>query len=140
MTAAGEGVLHVLLVDPSPAVRLLLGEALKAACHAHGISARVEEAADGFEALWRFPRGAYGLVVTTTPLPILSGTDLVRLLRARPEQKGLPILAVGTEPASDEAGADIIEAGATGVLPAPAGRAEFERALRNISLFGKTSP
>ncbi len=57
----------------------------------------VTEAADGFEALSLLPRHPFDLVRTDINMPTLSGLELIRLIRARPEQKSLPIIAISTE-------------------------------------------
>ena len=55
------------------------------------------EAADGFEALRLLPRQPFDLVLTDVNMPSLSGLELIRMIRARPEQRTLPIVAISTE-------------------------------------------
>jgi two-component system chemotaxis response regulator CheY len=51
------------------------------------------EAEDGVDALAKFD-GSIGMVITDWNMPNMSGTDLARALRARPDGAGIPILMV----------------------------------------------
>lgn len=51
------------------------------------------EAEDGVDALAKFD-GSIGMVITDWNMPNMSGTDLARALRARPDGSGIPILMV----------------------------------------------
>ena len=91
--------LRVLVVLPSPPLRLLAEAALRAALARSGRDVRTSEAASGFDALWLLARARPDLALVALDLPILSGDELVALLRARPGFDGLPVVAVA--PASD---------------------------------------
>jgi CheY-like chemotaxis protein len=78
----------VLVVDDSPVVRDLVGDALRA----HGI--RVIEAGDGEEALAQLNlHPQIDLVVTDFEMPRLDGIGLIRALRAR-EGRRIPAVVV----------------------------------------------
>jgi CheY-like chemotaxis protein len=78
----------VLVVDDSPVVRDLVGDALRA----HGI--RVIEAGDGEEALAQLNLHPHvDLVVTDFEMPRLDGIGLIRALRAR-EGRRIPAVVV----------------------------------------------
>ncbi len=126
--------LAALVVDSSAPARLLVGAALIEAGRRRSRLVRVTEAADGFEALGLFPRGHFDLVVTALPLPTLTGLDLVRLLRARPEPGGVTVIALAGEGSEDEAAAT--EAGATLCLGTPVDPDALEKALAGAGLFG----
>jgi len=89
--------LRVLVVDDSATARLLIVEALDASARRRGRTVQVREAADGFEALRQLPRGVFDLVLTDVNMPTLSGLELIRMIRSRPEQHRLPIIAISTE-------------------------------------------
>ena len=70
----------------------------------------VVEAADGAEALAKYDAGI-GFVITDWNMPNVSGTDLARALRARPDGATVPILMVTARSVRE----DIIEAMEAGV-------------------------
>src|SRR5690349_12616553 len=95
--------MNVLVVDDSPTARLLISEAVEEGARRRKADVKITEASDGFEALRQLPRGSFDLVLTDINMPTLSGLELIRLIRARPEQKNLPIIAISTERTSDDA-------------------------------------
>jgi CheY-like chemotaxis protein len=97
--AAAGRPLSILVVLASPPLRLLARSALE---EAFGRSARTiaaREAGSAFEALWLLARERPALALVALDLPVLTGDELVALLRARPEHRDLPVLAVA--PRSD---------------------------------------
>jgi CheY-like chemotaxis protein len=110
--------LSVLVVLSSAPLRLLAIAALREALGPSGRSLNVVEAESAFEALWLLGRGRPALALVALDLPVVSGDELVALLRARPEHRGLPV--VGVAPASDEgAAARAAAAGAAALLRTP---------------------
>src|SRR5262249_19402043 len=95
--------LRVLVVDDSSTARLLITEALSASGKRRERLLRISEASDGFEALRQLPRGSFDLVLTDINMPTLSGLELIRMIRARPEHKNLPIVAISTEREPEDA-------------------------------------
>ncbi len=76
----------ILVVEDEAALLTLLRYNLEK----HGF--RVEEAADGQEALLRVAESPPDLVLLDWMLPSLSGIEVCRQLRRRPETRGLPII------------------------------------------------
>jgi CheY-like chemotaxis protein len=110
--------LRILVVLPSPPLRLLAAGALREALARTGRDARTAEAGSAFDALWLLARGRPDLALVALDLPILSGDELVALLRARPGHGELPVVAVA--PASDsEAPRRAAAAGAAALLTTP---------------------
>src|SRR6185369_14656457 len=107
--------MKVLVVDDSPTARLLISEAVEEGARKSQTPVHITGAADGFEALRQLPRGSFDLVLTDINMPTLSGLELIRLMRARPEQKNLPIIAISTERTSEDA-KRAKDAGADGYL------------------------
>ena len=129
MTAAAP--LKVLVVDDSSTARLLITEALSASSKRRERALRISEAADGFEALRQLPRGAFDLVLTDINMPTLSGLELIRMIRARPEHRNLPIVAISTEREPDDA-RRAREAGADGYLGKPFEPETLDRLLDDV--------
>ena len=92
------GTHPVLVVDDDPAVRLLLSMTLQDA------GLRVEEAADGAEALDLARRRPYAVVLLDNRMPGMSGLAVLARLRAEETTRTLPVLIVTAE---DEVGARV---------------------------------
>ena len=108
----------VLVVDDSVPARMLIAEAVAAEFSRRGRAARVVEACDAFEALRLLPREEFDIVLTDVNMPALSGLELIRLIRARPEHRSLPIVVLSTEREEGDL-RRAREAGADGYLPKP---------------------
>lgn len=122
---------HVLVVDDSGPARLLIRQALESWARRSGQRVEVVEAENGFEALRELPRTAFDLVLTDVNMPTLSGLELVRMIRARPEQRGLPVVAVSTE-RDDEDAARASRAGADAYLGKPFDAEAFDRVIDRV--------
>jgi len=64
-------------------------------------------------------------------MPTLSGLELIRMIRARPEQRGLPVVAVSTERDAEDA-ARARKAGADAYLGKPFDAETFDRVLDEV--------
>jgi CheY-like chemotaxis protein len=121
LTAGGSATgapLSVLVVLPSPPQRLLAVAALRAALEPGGRTVVAAEAGSAFDALWLVARGRPALALVALDLPVLSGDELVALLRAHPEHGSIPVVAVA--PGSDaDAEARAAAAGAAALLRTP---------------------
>jgi CheY-like chemotaxis protein len=128
--------LSILLVLPSPPLRLLAAAALRAALEPDGPPVTVVEAGSALEALWLLGRrGRPTLALVALDMPGVTGDELVTLLRARPEHRNLPVVAVA--PASDaEAPARAAAAGAAALLRTPFAPADVSAALAAAGLAG----
>lgn len=122
---------HVLVVDDSGPARLLIRQALEGWARRTGRRVEVVEAENGFEALRELPRSAFDLVLTDVNMPTLSGLELIRMIRARPEQRTLPVVAISTERDSEDA-ARARKAGADGYLGKPFDAESFDRLLEEV--------
>ena len=131
MTAPGRTRRHVLVVDDSGPARLLIRQALQAWARRTAQTVEVVEAENGFEALRELPRAPFDLVLTDVNMPTLSGLELIRMIRARPEQRGLAVVAVSTERDADDL-ARARKAGADGYLGNPFDAETFDRVLGEV--------
>lgn len=87
----------VLVVDDAATVRLYHRTILEAA------DFRVDEAANGYEALERALQAAYDLCLVDVNMPRMDGYALVRALRARPETRAVPVIMISTEAEAQDA-------------------------------------
>jgi len=102
----------ILLVDDSASVRRTVKIALTGEGHS------VMEAADGAEGLSKVLGSRFDLVITDLNMPVMDGLTMIRQLRQKSAQTGLPVLFLTTE--SDPGmKAQAKEAGATGWLTKP---------------------
>lgn len=102
----------VLVVDDDDAILRLVAFALRRA------GLKVFEARSGQAALDVVRSEAVGLVVLDMGMPGMSGTDVVRALRARPETATLPILLI-TGSFKENSIIEGLDAGADDFLPKP---------------------
>ena len=116
--SAGGASLPILVVLPSPPLRLLAVAALREALERVGRDAATAEAGSGLEALWLLARGRPAVAIVGLDLPVLSGDELVALMRSRPEHRDLPIVAVASLSDGD-APRRASEAGAAALLRTP---------------------
>ena len=128
MSASGRTRRHVLVVDDSGPARLLIRQALEGWARRTGQRIEVVEAENGFEALRELPRAPFQLVLTDVNMPSLSGLELIRMIRARPEQRGLPVVAVSTERDAEDL-ERARRAGADGYLGKPFDAETLDRVL-----------
>ena len=94
-----------LVVDDSVTMRRIMINALQRIGYTE-----VVEAADGHEALARFD-GTIGFIVTDWNMPVMSGLEFARAVRATPCGQAVPILMVTTRGARE----DIVTAVEAGV-------------------------
>ncbi len=124
---------HVLVVDDSGPARLLIRQALDGWARRTGQKLEIVEAENGFEALRELPRTPFDLVLTDVNMPTLSGLELIRMIRARPEQRGLPVVAISTERDTEDA-TRARTAGADGYLGKPFDTETFDRLVDELLL------
>lgn len=131
MSAPGRTRRHVLVVDDSGPARMLIRQALEGWARRSGGLVEVVEAENGFEALRELPRTPFDLVLTDVNMPTLSGLELIRMIRARPEQRSLPVVAVSTERDAEDA-TRARQAGADGYLGKPFDAETLDRVLQEV--------
>lgn len=115
----------VLVVEDHPTMR----GALRAILEAEGY--RVREAVDGRSALEQVAADPPDLLILDLNIPIVSGGDVLRRLKAAPATAEIPVVVVTAE--GEQGRADAMASGAAGYLTKPFGPAallsEVERAL-----------
>lgn len=86
--------LDVLVVDDSAMMRMVIGRALRMTGLPIG---RIDEAADGMEALIRMRVGRFDLAMVDINMPTMDGMALLEAIRADDDLAGTPIIVVSTE-------------------------------------------
>jgi len=84
-----ERPVRILVVDDEPLLRRLLLTALEARGHA------VDVCSDGEEALEKFEKGRYDLVVTDFRMPRMTGVELIQNLLRRPTR--VPVVLTSSD-------------------------------------------
>jgi len=95
-------VLKVLVVDDESNMRFLIRMILESA------GCEVLEAAHGAAALERVKESRLDLMVTDLMMPVMSGRELVKRLRADPETASIPIVVVSANSSSVATAADAV--------------------------------
>ncbi len=98
--------LKVLVVDDMSTMRRIVKNVLKQIGYKD-----LHEAEDGQKGLQKLKEGGFGLVVSDWNMPVMSGIELLRAIRADPDLKHLPVLMVTAEAQKE----NIIEAVQAGV-------------------------
>jgi two-component system chemotaxis response regulator CheY len=103
----------VLVVDDTPTMRSIVKGILRELGFRH-----IEEAEHGQEALAKLRAGTYGLVISDWNMPVMSGIELLRAIRADDTLKTIPVLMVTAE-AKKENLMEAIQAGVTNYIVKP---------------------
>jgi two-component system, chemotaxis family, chemotaxis protein CheY len=103
---------NILTVDDSPSIRQMIKVVLTPAGHT------VHEAGDGAQGLEKAKASKMDLIITDLNMPVMSGLDLIKALRALPSLVGLPIVFLTTE-SDDGIKQQAKSAGATGWITKP---------------------
>lgn len=98
--------LKVLVVDDMMSMRNIVKRALVDIGYND-----IHDALNGEDALEKLKSGGFGLVLLDWNMPIMSGIELLRIIRADPVLKALPVLMITAEAKMD----NIMEAVQTGV-------------------------
>ena len=113
---------RILIVEDSPAMRQLIGLAMKK------LDAHVVEADDGLAALKELAKGAFDLMFVDLNMPVLDGMKLIKRVREDAALASTKICVVTTE--SSQATEDQARAlGADFFLRKPIHRRDLERVL-----------
>jgi two-component system chemotaxis response regulator CheY len=103
----------VIVVDDSPTMRMLVAFALR-----KYVGLEIREAGNGVEALEVLARKTTDLMVVDINMPEMNGLELIKAIRADPDNAELPIIVITTE-GSDEDIRRGLQAGATEYLVKP---------------------
>lgn len=98
--------LKVLVVDDMLSTRQIVKKALLAIGFKD-----IHEALNGEDALAKLKGGGFGIVICDWNMPVMSGIDLLRAVRADPDLKDIPFLMITAERLQE----NIIEAAQAGV-------------------------
>lgn len=83
---------RILIVDPDSSARASMRQALL-----DSIGYGVGEASDGATALEALTQGPYDLVITELLLPMMTGIEMLTLLRRQPRFRSLPVIVATNE-------------------------------------------
>ncbi len=124
--------MKVLVVDDMSTMRRIIKNVLRQIGYTS-----VEEAADGKEALEKLKGGGFGLVVSDWNMPVMSGIELLKAIRADAELKTLPVLMVTAE-AQKENIIEAVQAGVSNYVVKPFTGDALREKLAKI--FAKKTP
>ena len=114
----------ILIVDDSTSIRQMIKFALSDAGYT------VLEAVDGQDATTKLTNPLH-LIITDVNMPNMNGIDLIKIIRANPAYKGLPILVLTTD--SHEAAVQAGKAaGATGWIVKPFTKQQIQAVVQRI--------
>jgi len=105
--------LKVLVVDDMMSMRNIVKRALREIGYQN-----IHDAMDGEEALEKLKSGGFGLVLLDWNMPVMSGIELLRAIRADPTLQGLPVLMITAEAKMDNI-MEAVQAGVSDYLVKP---------------------
>ena len=115
----------VLVVDDDPSMRMALSESLLS-CGYH-----VEAAVDGADALKKFSKGQFDVVITDMRMPQMGGMEVLRgVKKISPETHVIVITAYGTVNTAVEA----MKEGASDFIMKPFSLDDLESVVKNVFL------
>jgi CheY-like chemotaxis protein len=115
---------EILVVDDNPVNRELLAEIFEGTHH------RVRFAANGQEALAAMAEQRPGLVLMDVRMPVMTGTEALQKMRAQPELKSVPVIAVTASSLLSEEGP--VRQNFSGYLRKPFSRVELYRQIAHF--------
>jgi len=113
----------VLVVEDNPEMRRYICQTL--------VGHRVAVAVDGQEGLEKALRLSPDLIVTDVMMPRVSGVDMMRAIRRRPELEAVPILML-TARADEDLRVEVLRAGAQDYIVKPFSPAELRARAGNL--------
>ena len=121
----------ILIVDDSATTRALIREEFEAR------GARVLEASNGKEGLWRIHAEPIDLIVCDIHMPVMDGLQMIQELRKLPEHATTPVFVLTSDAAVTRA-REGKKAGANAWVAKPINAASLWKAVEK-ALFGKPS-
>lgn len=121
----------ILIVDDSATTRALVRDEFEAK------GARVLEAENGKEGLWRLRAEPVDLIVCDIHMPVMDGLQMIQELRKLPEHATTPVFVLTSDAAVTRA-AEGKKAGANAWVVKPINAASLWKAVEK-ALFGKPS-
>lgn len=118
--------LKFLVVDDFSTMRRIVRNLLKELGYTN-----VDEAEDGAAGLQKLKGGNFQFVVTDWNMPVMTGIELLRAIRADPSLKHLPVLMITAE-AKKENIIEAAQSGASGYIVKPFTAATLEEKLSKI--------
>jgi len=122
--------LRVLLVDDSAAARTLIKLYLAP------MDCDFAEAASGADGLRAALAGPFDLAITDLNMPGMDGFTMLRLLRAQPAGKTLPLLLLSSDPRAEYLMREGRAAGANAVLRKPVTASDLLHAVGELTHAG----
>ena len=118
--------LKFLVVDDFSTMRRIVRNLLKELGYTN-----VDEAEDGAVGLQKLKGGDFQFVVTDWNMPVMTGIDMLKAIRADPTLKHLPVLMITAE-AKKENIIEAAQSGASGYIVKPFTAATLEEKLGKI--------
>ncbi len=118
--------IKVLVVDDMSTMRLIVKTVLKQVGYTD-----IKTAENGEEALKKLRMGGFGLVVSDWQMPVMTGLDMLKAIRADPELKHLPVLMVTAE-AEKENIIEVVQAGVNNYVVKPFTAEALQKKLTKV--------
>lgn len=122
---------HILVVDDEGSMRLAISEALKRVGYA------VDTATDGFDALQKFRKERFHMVISDVKMPKMSGLNVLKeIKRISPQTSVIMVTAYGTI----QNAVDAMKEGASDYILKPFSYEDLESAVRRVMIMSDPWP
>ena len=116
---------NILTVDDAKAVRLIAQKVLSA------FDCDVNEASNGYNALFAMERALPDLILLDVSMPIMGGVELLEMLKSKPELTAIPVIML-TSPADHAAIPKIKQLGVSDILIKPFSEPALLEKIRGV--------
>jgi len=116
---------NILAVDDAKAVRLIAQKALSA------FNCDVNEATNGFNALFTMEKAMPDLILLDVNMPVMGGIEMLTLLKSKPDLQKIPVIML-TSPADHTVMNQIKTLGVSSTLMKPFKEAALLEKIRSV--------
>lgn len=116
---------HILIIDDSKAVRLLLKKALQP------FACVVDEATNGFTGLFAMERTLPDLLIIDISMPTMDGIEMLTMLKSNPQLSGIPVIML-TASTDHKVIPQVTALGVNGMLKKPFNEATAVETIRSV--------
>lgn len=117
--------LHILVIDDSKAVRLLVKKALNA------FDCTISEATNGFTGLFAMERALPDLLLIDVSMPTMDGIEMLTMLKSNSQLREIPVIML-TSSTDHKVLPQVTALGVNGMLKKPFTEAAAVEAIRTV--------
>lgn len=118
--------INILIVDDCPVMRLVIRRTVQMCGLEIG---EIVEAGNGREGLEKIKHHKFNLIIVDIYMPVMGGSEMLKILRNEPKTKNIPVLTVSTE--SNKTRVELFEGMSTAFVHKPFAPEELRQKVQN---------